>query len=1002
MVNRLLFVLTTAVVLFAGSGVPASAQTQVLVEEVVIRGNRRLSPDSIRYYIQTRKGDPFNPAQIERDMQALWAQNLFRMIRVWAQDGPEGGKIVTFEVEENPIIRDLKFVGLKSAQESDVLQRFREKRVGVSKEAMWDPAKGQVARRVLREFLEEKGHPDSRIDIDVEELSTAAVAVTFRINEGPRVRVVEIEFEGNKIFSDKKLRKEMKFVRPASFITRFTSRDIYNREALSKALERMRFFALMDNGYLDAQIGEPRVEMIKRGGGIPLPLLRKPPRGLKIVIPIHEGRQYRFGKIAVEGNTLFTDEQILKVIGLKTGDIVRSTVIQKGVYETLKDLYGANGYIQMIATPRHELTDDPTDPTKGVADFTIEIEEGRQFTLTRLDFTGNTLTRDKVLRREMLVSEGEVFNQFLWKQSLLRLNQLGFFEEIKDENATFRPNDRDGTLEIELNVKEKGRNQIQFTGGASGFGGSFVGIEYSTNNFFGYGESLSFSLAQGNRQRYFLFSFTEPYLLDRNVSVGFSIFARSLDFFGGGLGVVSGGFFGGLFPLSARGEELFKDRSAGFSVFASTPLATLTKRWWRLAQFSRVGLTYSYSGSSIQDPPVNRDNNPNNDIPVTFRQPDIRTSTLIPSFVYNTLNHPIDPTSGSSLSLSLGISGGLLGGNVKLIQPALEYRFFRPAPITVFGKKTVIGMRASVGHVSTYGKPFNSNSLAFVGGIPIFSRFFLGGEFDIRGYDFRGISPTVEVEQRFTSRNVAAVSADAPDPLKTTTVLSVVDDTAPPAARPFIRKSVLDKFVFSDELLTRTPIPIGGDTQLLYNFEWRIPLVGPLSAALFFDVGSTFNLRRYGDQLITAEPLEQFMNPVFVASRRVIPLGHPLLSTLAAAQQVLINPNGFLATPEEVRIAQLSQGKTTSEVPDGFTPVFIRGLGQTKSNVLLSQGKSGLRGLREYRASTGLEFRFQMPVVNLPIRLIFAYNPNARTELTPTQIFFERRTAFRFGIGRTF
>nr|BAL54160.1 surface antigen [uncultured Acidobacteriota bacterium] len=1000
--RRVVITVLAAWSLVLASGPSLLARSQVTVEDVLIRGNRRLTADSIRYYIQTRRGDPYNPAQIERDIQALWAQNLFRNIRVYVQDGPEGGKIVTFEVEENPIIRDLKFVGLKSVQESDVLQRFRERRVGVSKEAMWDPAKGQVARRVLKDLLAEKGKPEATVDIEVEELSTAAVAVTFKVNEGPRVRVVKIEFEGNQVFSDKKLRKAMKEVRQAGFLTRFTSRDIYHPEALKRSLERVRFFVLADNGYIDAQIGEPKVEMIQQGGGIPLPLFRKPKRGLKITIPINEGKQYRFGKIEVEGNTLYTDEQILRIIGLKTGDVVRSTVIQKGVFETLKDLYGANGYIQMSANPRHELRDDPNDPKKGIADFTIEIEEGRQFVLNRLEFTGNTNTRDKVLRREMLVAEGEVFNQYLWKQSLLRLNQLGYFEEIKEEHATFRTNDREGLLDIELNVKEKGRNQIQFTGGASGIGGSYIGIDYSTNNLFGYGESLTFSLAQGNLVRYFLFSFTEPYVLDRNVSLGFSIFARSYDFFGGGLGILSGGFLSpGLFGL--RGESLFKDKTAGFSVFMSTPLATLTKRWWRLGQFSRVGLSYSYSANSIEDPPVNRDADPNNDIPVTFRQPNIRTSMLVPSFTYNTLNHPIDPTSGTSFFLSLGISGGFLGGNVRLIQPTVEFKYFRPTGIKFLGKDTVIGMRVLASHITNYGAPFDSNSLAFVGGIPIFSRFFLGGEDSIRGFGIRSVAPVVPVRQRFTSKNVEAIFADDPDPFKTTRTLPVVPDAAPaPAQRPFIRQSVLEKFVFTDELLTRTLVPVGGDTQLLYNFEYRIPLAGPLSVAAFFDIGSAFNLKGYRDQQIVGTPLPQFISPLFVASRRVIPLGHPLLTELASFEQILLNPNGFLATPEEVRIAQRAQGKLPTEVPDGFTQVKIRGLGSTRSEILLSEGVRGLRGLRDYRASLGIEFRFQMPVINIPFRFIWAYNPNAKTTPGPNQIFFEEKSVFRFSIGRTF
>ncbi len=993
MVRRMLAALPAILfltVLFAPVSLAKPQDQVVAVEDVIFQGNRRFPRESLLYYIQTRKGDPYNPAQLERDLLALWAQGFFSTISVHARDGEQGGKIVVFNVKENPIIRDMKFSGLKSMQESDVLTKFRERKVGVSKEEAWDPAKGQRAKRVLQELLAEKGHPDAKVDIDTEVLSTAAIALTFMVNEGPRVRVLRIEFEGNKIYSDKTLRKAMKEVKQAGLFTRFTSKDVYNPEALDKDLQRVRFFVLAGNGYLDAQLGKPRVEGMEQGGGIPVPLIRKPKKGLRIVVPVNEGKQYRFGKIAVEGNTVFTSEQILAVIGLRTGEIIKSTVIQKGVYETLRDLYGSRGYIQMVASPQDDeqsRRDDPQHPGSRLVDFSISIEEGRQFTLNRLEFTGNTNTRDKVLRREMLVSEGEIFNQLAWKNSLLRLNQLGFFNEVKEEDATLRPNDRTGMLDIELKVKEKGRNQIQFTGGASGIGGSFFGLDYSTNNLLGYGESLSFSFAAGNRQKYLSFSFTEPYVFDRNISAGFTVFTRSLDFFGGGLGLGGTGFVsgGGLFGFGISGASLFTERSSGITLFTSTPFRTVTKKFPRLSQFARIGLSYSINTTSIQDPPVNRDNNPDNDIPVTFRQPNILTSTVIPSFFYSSLNHPLDPTRGQSLSFTLGFSGGVLGGNVKLIQPGVEYKYFRAAPWkfkTAFGKPAVIGFRGLFSNIRTYGSIFNSNSLAFVGGTPIFSRFFLGGEDTIRGFNIRSISPVVPTEQRLTTTQVESVLSSATDPLKAT-ALPVKNSGEPAIADPFVRKEIIDMFTFTNRLTSQSFIPVGGDTQGLFNFEYRIPIAGPLTVAYFVDVGSAFNLRSYRDQQIISTPLKRVLNP----------FGLPLT----------VNPDGQIATFEEQQAARLAQGTPPGETPVGFNSVLIRGFSQTTDNIFLSQGDRGLRALtRNYRASTGFEFRFQLPVINVPFRLIYAYNPNAKTHPSATQIFREDRRVFRFSIGRTF
>jgi outer membrane protein insertion porin family len=972
----------------------ASTHQEVRVEDVRIEGARRFPRETILYYIQTRQDDVYNTAQLERDLKSLWAQNLFEDIKVFVQDGERGGKIVIFRVKENPIIRDLQFKGLKSLTESDVLTKFREKRVGVSKEEMWDPARGHVAKRVLRDLLSEKGHPEARIELMWDELSTSAVGVTFDIHEGPRVRVLRIEFEGNKIFSDDELRGGMKNVKEASFMTRFTSRDIYHPEALQHDLDRMRFFVLADRGYVESQIGEPQVEPYRRQHGFlifpfRIPLISPPWEGLRVAVPVDEGRLFRFGEIKIEGNTVFSDEQVKAIIGIKPGETVRSTIIQKGVYERLKDLYGQLGYIQMIANPSQDFRDDPQDPTKGMADFTITIEEGRQYTLRFLEFTGNTTTRDKVLRREVLVPEGEVFNQALWKASLLKLNQLGFFEEVKEEDATFKPDDREGLLDIDLRVKEKGRNQIQFTGGASGIGGSFIGIDYSTNNLFGYGESLSFSFAAGNRQRSFLFSFTEPYLFDRNISLGFSVFLRDLDFFGGGLGAV-GNF--GLLGFRLPSESLFKEKSKGFSVFTTTPMTTVTKRWLRFGQFTRLGLSYSFNSTSVEDPPVNRDADPSNDIPVTFSQPDIRTSTIVPSLVYNSLDSFLDPNSGQYLAISLGLTSKVFGGDVNLLQPTIEYRYFRPMPWQFRGKPTVFGYRLLAGHISPFGKRFDSNSLAFVGGTPIFSRFFLGGEYDIRGYNIRSISPVAIVEQRLTTRDVAAVPADASDPNETLPVLGEAD---PPLLEPFVRDQIIRDFTFENRFTNLSFIPIGGDTQLLLNVEYRIPIAGPLSVAAFGDIGSTFNLRRYDDQRVTSNPLPQIINPV-------LGVGVDQFLTLARgfdSRSLFVNPDGRFATPEEIEFARLAQG---TSFPSGFQQVFLRGVGTTTDTIFLSQAESGLKAIDNYRASLGLEFRFQMPVINVPFRLIWAYNPNAQATPTVTRPFREDRTVFRFSIGRTF
>src|SRR6266487_2285718 len=222
------------ITIIAAPGRVNAQQNQRLVESVDISGNRRLRRDDILYYVQTRPGDPYNEQQVQRDYQAILALGFFEKsaTRVLTEPGARGGVNIIFEVKELPIIRDLQFEGLKSVPESDVLKTFRERRVGVSKESIYDPVKVNNAKRVLKELLAAHGHPNATIEVRLDEVSLTSTAITFEIHEGERVRVVEIQFEGNNVFKNGQLRGAMKYVKEAGLITRFRGQDILDREKL--------------------------------------------------------------------------------------------------------------------------------------------------------------------------------------------------------------------------------------------------------------------------------------------------------------------------------------------------------------------------------------------------------------------------------------------------------------------------------------------------------------------------------------------------------------------------------------------------------------------------------------------------------------------------------------------------------------------------------------------------------------------------------------------------
>ena len=1003
----------------------AQTQQQRIVENVDVIGNRRLRKDDILYYVQTRPGDVYNVESVQRDYQTLLSLTFFdkTATRVLTENGPRGGVNIIFEVKELPIIRDLTFEGLKSVPESDVLKAFRERRVGVSKESTYDPVKVLNARRVIKELLSAAGHPNATVEERTEEVSATSLAITFDVNEGDRVRVVDIQFEGNTVFSDGALRGAMKYVKEAGLITRFKGSDILDREKLDVDLRLVDNY-MRSKGYLQARHGEPRIESVgRRRTGfpiLPLPFLSSVDEGLRVTVPIVEGKVYRLGEFKVEGNSIFSEAQIRAVIGLNKGDIADGEKVSKGLFENLKKFYGQQGFIEYTAEPVPTFKDNPQNPNEGIVDFTVGIEEGKQFTLRRLEFVGNTFTRDNVLRREVLINEGDIYNDAYWEYSVVKLNQLGYFNPIdKDKDVDRRTNDEEATVDLSLKVSERGRQQISFNGGISGIGGSFFGLEYSTNNLLGRGEVLSFNLAAGNRQRSFQFSFTEPYIKDRPISAGFSVFAFSQKFFGEGtflsqnLGAQQDLLGAGFNFQDIDERNLFTRDSYGGSLFVSAPLSEFYRKR-RFTQFSRVGASYQLSLSSVKDPEVNTDpNNPQAFIPVIYRQPNILTSRGTLTFSYDTRNASIDPTSGRELSAAIAIAG--LGGDVRTYQPTLSYTQFFPVRRKRSQRPEVFGFRiiaGTVGSFATTEKVRNANSLAFVDGVPIFERFFLGDEFTIRGYNVRSISPISPVDTFITSQNVVVAE----------------NFSGAPVAVPGLPASIASLGTFTGTSgsnvasLPRSFTSVGGDTQVLANLEYRIPIIGDtVSIAAFADIGSAFNLRSKSDQTFSSAFLDDqpflasvgnITCPRFQIGGLLIPVPISLSSLALCNNNTLAAGPGFsslvardnrVVSQAELEEARRLDIDPATGLPPGFQAVFLRGQAQTNSVVRLSE--SLFAKLGDYRSSLGMEVRVQVPVINVPFRLIFAYNPNAR----PNQvidgfpfIFNEKKKVVRFSVGRTF
>jgi outer membrane protein insertion porin family len=312
---------------------------------------------------------------------------------------------------------------------SEILDRFKERKVGLSVESQYDPNKVQHARNVLQEYLAERGRQFATVEPELRQVPPSSLEIVFKVDEGPKVKVGDIVFHGNQVYSPLVVRRAMKNLHPIGIPHSILLENIfaksYDSTKLEEDQERIEQF-YRDEGYFMARTTDHKVDIVDVGGGkFKLPLIKpnKPGKNANLDITIEEGRLYRLNSINFVGVKLFrTPETLMRpVFQMQQGDIFSTAKLRKG-FEELRKLYGQFGYIDFVSDP-----DIQALPGTDKIDLTLNFDEGKQFFVRRIDFSGNTTTRDKVIRRELLIDEGDVFNTRLWELSILRLNQLGYF-----------------------------------------------------------------------------------------------------------------------------------------------------------------------------------------------------------------------------------------------------------------------------------------------------------------------------------------------------------------------------------------------------------------------------------------------------------------------------------------------------------------------------------------------------------------------------------------------
>lgn len=729
--------------------VPGLWASPPVVKEIRVEGGATVNEDTVEYYLGVGVGDPFDEASIAKNFRRFWESGLLEDLRVEVEDLPDGNVRLIVTVKERAKVTEYDFRGNKKISTSTIKEKLDTAGVSLRRNVPLRQSELNRIRRTLLEEYAKEGYLSASVEPVVEPVGPNQVKVTFRIDEGAKVRIGEIRFEGNQVFSDARLRRAMKKIKERSWVRPWGKKIIWNQENWGEDSENLKKLYL-NHGYRDVVIGEPRVELVAKNPDAPTQAKKK--FTTVVTIPVQEGRQYRMASLRIEGGTVFEEEKLRKLYEVKLGSVYNYSQVEAG-NEAVRTLYHSRGYIyaytsQILQT--REGTDDELD-------VVIQIYEGDRWRLGRLEFTGNSKTQDKVLRREFRLFEGDWMNMTAFKRSLFKVNQLGYFK-LTEDPVSFDFDQENRLVNVTIKGQEVGRTDIQFGAGYSELDRFFLQFMFNTRNFMGRGETLGVAVQSGTRADTYSLSFSEPYFLDKRMFIGGSIYKTAYDLLtqnrdAKGVSAIWGVSVGDFatFSLSYGFEDVF----AKFAVVRTVP-----------------------AGGEPRIPHRRPLPPPYPDMPapsIYYETASGVTSAVTPAFGFDSRDDPFDPNQGVSYFLRVRTAGGVLGGDFSYVRPELGVSVFYPLT-----RRYILAANLEGGWI----RPYNKSQ------IPLYDRYFLGGERSLRGFSYYSVVP---------------------------------------------RKSNGDFF------LTPNGSRMGGDRYLQLNLEYQVKLGGPLKFILFADVGNTWH-----------------------------------------------------------------------------------------------------------------------------------------------------------------
>jgi outer membrane protein insertion porin family len=686
--------------LVALSGAPPVAAQQLdgkPIQSIEFKGSKGLSEETLLYYLGIKVGDPLDTEKLNTNIKALWGRGLIDDISVDSTPAgpdathPAAGVHLTVTIKERPVLRSVDYQGLKRLSRTDIQDKIGSLHIHIRE---GDPVSlGSLAqvKALIEQLYGEKGYRFARADYRIEDVGTAnEKKVTFTVDEGNQVRIADIRFEGNTVYSDLHLRWVMKKTKESNLITHLLKYDVYNPATLQEDLDKVRDVYRGD-GYKNVVIGDPKVEV--KAANPTAKTIKDQKRRMFITIPLEEGERWRFGEVKLDGNKIFADQLLLRVFPHQSGAWLRSKQIDDGV-KAVQELYHNSGYIFAHVEP------ELVEKGNRVADVLVHVAEGDQYRVGRIEFDGNKRTMDKVLRRELRVQEGRVVSIGGIKNSITKVNQLGYFKLDQEDPVKIDYKSDEKKVDLTFKGEESERTQLEFGGGWSELDGFFAQFSVSTKNFLGRGEQVGASIQTGKYRKLYDLSYSVPWFLDKPQSLGLRVYRQDIDY---NLLVAQE------FSRNSHGAVVTYGKQLGlFDQFV------LSYNLSKYIDKEAVVVTNADGTTSVANAIVDNINN----------------SSIRPSFIYDSRDNPFEPTRGQKLSVGVEYAGGILRGDNYFIRPELGYSFWHPSFVRPASQ--IFGFNIEGGWINT----FQNHLLS-----PL-ERFYLGGENSVRGFQFRSIFAT--------------------------------------------------------------------------------------------------------------------------------------------------------------------------------------------------------------------------------------------------------------------